>query len=264
MNASPSAPWRIGTVPYLVAKPLTLRLAEHPEVELIEAPPVTLANMLRAEELDIALASSVLALDDPPLHMWPEGPVIACDGPIRSVLLFLAPHCPTPGHIQSWSPDPHSRTGRKLSAWLMQNSWSCADVACFERPADANPFHFAKSQEVDAVQIIGDPALQARERFPNWTMIDLGQAWKDATTLPFVFAGWMTLHPFVPDPLAELLHQAAQQGLKMRRELAQQAAAEQPENRSFLEDYLCQDLHYRLPRRAIRECLERLASPATT
>ena len=83
--------WRIGTVPYRVAQPLTLGLAEDSRVELTVAPPAQLATMLRAGELDVALASSVLSVGENALPIWRAGPVIASAGPVRSVLLMVRP-----------------------------------------------------------------------------------------------------------------------------------------------------------------------------
>src|SRR3954462_3382388 len=46
--------------------------------------------------------------------------------------------------------------------------------------------------EADAGVLIGDPALRAMYEAPRLglTVTDLGQAWRDWTGLPMVFAGW--------------------------------------------------------------------------
>ena len=77
---------RIGTVPFLVARPISFGLDQHAELQLTVAPPAELGRLLRAGELDLALASSVLTLEHPELKFWTEGPVIAARGSVRSVL----------------------------------------------------------------------------------------------------------------------------------------------------------------------------------
>ncbi|HZJ72809.1 MAG TPA: MqnA/MqnD/SBP family protein, partial [Planctomycetota bacterium] len=83
-----SAPMRLGSVPYLNARPLVADLADAPGVALHEAPPSELARELRAGRLDAALASAVELLREPPLG-WIAGPAIASRGPVASILLFV-------------------------------------------------------------------------------------------------------------------------------------------------------------------------------
>lgn len=248
--------WRVGTVPYLVARPLTFGLAEHAQVELIEAPPSLLASLLRSGDLEVALASSVLALEDPPLQMWTEGPVIASDGPIHSVLLFLAPGVADASSIRSWYADPFSRTGRRLTTWLMQNAWQNAGAKVLEVPPEGNAFALAIEKGVDAVQMIGDPALLAHQAYPDWTAIDLGSSWKTAAQIPFVFAGWMQRDGFEMGGLAEILQASAKAGLQKRKVLAQQAAAGDDAQEAFLTQYLCEDLLYELRPEEVLACLQ--------
>lgn len=241
-------------MPYLVARPLTWGLAQHPEVELVEAPPARLAQMLRQGELDVALASSVLALEEPPLPMWEEGPVIACDGPIRSVLLFLRPGLEDPKSLKNWAADPHSRTGQRLTRWLLEHAWDLQEAEAVDLEAGVDPF----ALKVDAVQLIGDPALDAVHQHPDWTVVDLGTAWKEATDLPFVFAGWMARPDFDRSGLAPILQQAAVDGLPQRAAMAVEAAGGDREEERFLQRYLLEDLRYGLDSSTIRICLERL------
>jgi len=246
-------------VPYLVARPLTWGLAEHPQVELVEAPPAQLAKMLRADALDTALASSVLALEDPPLDLWEEGPVIASDGPIHSVLLFLRPGLEDPKKIRSWAADPHSRTGQRLTRWLLTHAWQVDQAEAVALKEGADPFSLA----VDAVQLIGDPALEAARRQPDWTVVDLGLVWQQTTHLPFVFAGWMSLPGTDLEGLRPILQEAAALGLEHREPLAEEAAAGDPAQQAFLRRYLCEDLRYALEPKVIEACLERLSRDRT-
>lgn len=256
MKESSEVRWRVGTVPYLVARPLTFGLAEHPQIDLLEAPPSELASMLRSGTLDVALASSVLALGSAPLKMWADGPVIASDGPIHSVLLFLAPGVKSPSDVGRWYADPFSRTGRRLTAWLMKNAWNNESAEILEVPAGDDAFERAAAEGVDAVQLIGDPALLAHQANPHWTAVDLGSAWKEAARKPFVFAGWMQRKGFEVGALGEILEAAAKAGLQKRQVLAQQAAAGDDAQEAFLTQYLCEDLRYRLQPNEVLACLK--------
>ncbi|MDG2310576.1 MAG: hypothetical protein P8L98_08370 [Planctomycetota bacterium] len=176
--------YRIGTVPYQVAQPLTEGLADHCDVDLTIATPAVLAEMLANDELDCALASSVLSLGDSDLHIWADGPVIASVGAIKSVLLMLRPGCDSLSDVKRWSADPSSRTGRALAEVVLRQSKIEAQMV----EGDCkDPF----AADVDAVQIIGDPALEAVAKHTDWTVVDLGTEWQRLTNLPFVFAGWL-------------------------------------------------------------------------
>lgn len=248
--------WRVGTVPYLVARPLTYGLADHPQIDLVEAPPSELAVLLHAGKLDVALASSVLALGETPLKMWTQGPVIASDGPIHSVLLFLAPGIEHPKDVRRWYADPFSRTGRRLTSWLMKRAWQNDSAECLEVPEGVDAFDHAIATQVDAVQLIGDPAILAHQANPQWKAIDLGCAWKETAQKPFVFAGWMQRKGFQVGPLGSILEAAAEIGLGKRQVFAQQAAAGDDAQEAFLTQYLCEDLRYKLRPAEVIACLE--------
>ncbi len=240
---------RVGTVPFLVARPLVAGLDDAPDVALTVAPPSDLARGLLAGELDVALASSVLHVAPPHLPLWREGPVIACDGPVRSVLLLLAPGVASPREVRRWLPDPASRTANALTELLLREAWQAESVRLPppSRPGEAGP-EAAAAAGADAAVLIGDAALRAPAEFPEWTVVDLGLAWKDLTALPFVFAGWLGPPGSDPSRHAAVLAEAADRGLRRRRELAEEAARTGGHalGRSFLVDYLTRDVRYRL------------------
>lgn len=238
---------RIGTVPYLVARPLTWGLAERRDVELVLAPPAELVRRLADGRLDVALASSILAVEDPRFRLWQEGPVIASEGPIRSVIVLARPGL-TPPQIRSVVLDPHSRTGQALARIVLRDlhgaAWSPRAVA-----APASPFEAG----ADAVQLIGDPALAAAAARPAWTRIDLGEDWWRLTGLPFVFAGWIGRPGFDPAEATPFLGPAAEAGLARRAELAAEGVPGVALD--FLRSYLEEDLRYFLPAQRLRAAL---------
>src|SRR6266699_749145 len=82
MSANEPKKFRIGSVPYLNAAPLTRDLGE----ELVFATPAKLAEMLRRDELDAALVSIVEPLLNDRYDIL-DGIAIASLGEVRSVFL---------------------------------------------------------------------------------------------------------------------------------------------------------------------------------
>ncbi len=242
---------RIGTVPLLVARPLTAGLANRDDVELIEAMPTDLVRMLRRNEVDVALASSILSLDPENFPFWHEGPVIASQGPVRSVLLLLRPGC-EPKDVKRMALDPASRTGRSLAKIILRDHFGaepkleeCSPAAALNKE---NP-------SFDAVQIIGDLALKLAHRNPERKLLDLGGTWQELTRLPFVYAGWIGRKGFHPSEAAHILQAAAVEGLAQRRSIAEQGAPELGLPLDYLSRYLCHDLSYTLSADLVRSAL---------
>ncbi len=249
--------WRVGTVPYLVAQPLTDGLLDHDQIDLVVAPPAELAEGLRCGYLDVALASSAITLGASELSFWHEGPVIASDGPIRSVLLFLRPGIDDLSGVNSWYADPHSRTGRALAGIVLAGNGAINAVR-HEVPGD-DPFGDALAFGVDAVQLIGDPAILATSVQPDWKVIDLGVSWQQLTRLPFVFAGWILRPEFELGGLESCLTDAATRGMATREAMAAAAAGSFGKDEEFFRRYLLDDLCYQLPTATIRESLDAFA-----
>lgn len=252
---------RIGTVPYLVARPLTAALENQSGVEILEAPPATLATYLDEGRVDVALASSILALERTDLLFWEDGPVIASDGPIRSVLLFLRPDLQDPGQVRSFVPDPHSRTGRSLARIVLRDLFG-ATFEEYSMGKGQSPFN----TRADGVQLIGDPAIRACAEHPHWKPVDLGETWRRLTRLPFVYAGWIGRPGFSPQNAASILETAAKEGLENRKSWIEEGVRHFGYPREFVNHYLNEDLCYRLPpgqvRAALNEFQRRLELPS--
>lgn len=242
--------FRIGTVPFLVARPLAWDLDLHPEVELVHAPPAELGRMLRAGELDVALASSVLASDYPELKFWHEGPVIASRGPVRSVLVLIRPGVQA-SQVRSLALDPASRSGRALAQVILREAHHAAPLC-----AEVDPEFALNGSEFDAVQMIGDRALQLSQRFADWQILDLGEEWLKWTALPFVFAGWIARDGFDIEQVASILQASSVEGLDLRASLIPEAVELLHHDEDFIQRYLFEDLVYTLPPHEVRNALE--------
>lgn len=193
---TPGSP--LGSVPYLNARPLLWGLTAR------LAPPSQLAQWLRAGEVEAALVPIAEAIENP-VYWLVDGVAIGCDGPVYSVILSLQKPV---AEIQTVALDAASRTSVRLMQWLLERHYGLA------------PTYVPDGTPADAQLRIGDPAIAFRQAHPDHPVLDLGEAWKQATGLPFVFATWALR---APNPaLAGRLRQAAQEGLTRRHEIAQE------------------------------------------
>ena len=240
---------RIGTVPFLVARPISFGLDQHAELQLTVAPPAELGRLLRAGELDLALASSVLTLEHPELKFWTEGPVIAARGSVRSVLVLLRPGIEA-AEVRSLALDPASRSGRALARVILREVHGA-------RPAlhELDPEQALQEQRCDAVQIIGDRALQLAQRFPDWKLLDLGETWTNWTGLPFVFAGWIARPGFDVEQVASILRRSAVEGMAKREAMIPDGVRIFGRDSAFVRRYLFEDLVSSLPPHEVRAAL---------
>lgn len=210
---------RLGSVSYLNAKPLLYGL----EARL--ATPAVLAGWLRAGEVDAALVPVVEVMENP-VYWLVDGLGIGCLGPVYSV--FLALRKPL-GEVRRVALDPASRTSVRLTRWLLEQHHGL--------PVE----YVDRGEAADAQLLIGDPAIAFRHANPEVPLLDLGEAWREATGLPFVFAVWALRAPDAE--LAERLRAAARKGLAARTEIARQP---------WELEYLTQHIRYELgePERA--------------
>lgn len=194
---------RIGSVPYLNARPLTDAISDH----LVFDVPSELAARFRCGELDAALLPVYEAIDLGAATVA-DGVAIACDGEVYSVI--LATREPV-GSLQSVALDPASRTSSHLLQCLFAEYFG-KEVEWTDGPTD----------DRQARLIIGDPAIEFRRQHSRagWEFIDLGAEWKRWTELPFVFACWV-FRPGLenPETLAASLREVKRRGVLNVREI---------------------------------------------
>jgi len=168
---------RVGRLPYLNALPFGGPFAGA-EPQWVTDVPRRLGALAAEGSLDAGLLASrdALALADRFQPLADLG--IACCGPVQSVLLFSRrPVRELEGATVSLTGE--SRTSRALLRILLSEAF-CLDV----RYVDAGPV-------ADACLAIGDAALTlaAAQHWPF--ILDLGEAWRQFTGLPFVYAQWV-------------------------------------------------------------------------
>ena len=209
---------RLGDVPYLNTKPLTLSLEGREGVELRVHPPSRLSDMLREGSLDGALVSS-FALFHHPGSRYVPGVGIASRGPVESIQLY----CRRPADaLQRVGLDAWSLAGANLARVLLKRRWGAEPEFV---PIDPlNPPRGDKA--LDAFLLIGDNAL--REPPGEHYVLDLGEEWTAFTGLPFVYALWVFRPGAGDERAARLLQEAKAQGLARLEEILARARGTHP------------------------------------
>lgn len=229
---------RIGGVTYLNAWPVLygLMLGREP-AQLRMAYPAVLARRLAQRECDLALAPvATLALR--PGFELVRSICLGADGAVTSVLIVA--HRPIED-LDTLLLDSHSGTSVILAQLIASHlrggrpiTVRAADHAIMERDV----------QGATGTVVIGDRALELREAYPH--VIDLGEAWKQWTGLPFVFAGWIAQRGVLDDALVALLERSLAHGLSCRREIAHLWASQHGGDPVFVEHYLTHHMRYRM------------------
>ncbi len=171
----PAAPPKLACVAYLNAKPLLFGLDRPVHLDV----PSRLLERLADGREDVALLPVIdyQRLDD--AELLPVGG-IGCDGATLTVRLFSR----VPFYkVRRLAVDPDSHTSVALSRIVL--------AKMFDAWPDVVSLANVGNDPATARLLIGDKVvLDEPTGFPH--QLDLGQAWKDMTGLPFVFACWTT------------------------------------------------------------------------
>jgi len=182
---------RLGRIPWINCFPVYGALDRglvSSDAELVSGTAAELNDLLAAGELDVSVVSAVeYARNAAAYHLLPDL-AISCDGPVRSVALFSK----RPIHeldgatvLQTAS----SRTSVLLLDLLCRHRWRVRPKFATVRAESSDLAQLAGFPH-EAVLVIGDAALVLASEQRYRYMTDLGQAWKEWTGLPFVFAVW--------------------------------------------------------------------------
>lgn len=185
---------KIGRIPYINCYPVYGAIDRGRvslDAELVDGVPTDLNQKMAIGELDISVVSAVEYARDSGRYLLLPDLAISCDGPVRSVMLFSsrpASDLTSRNVIVSRS----SMTSVALLELLFENVWHSRPRFV---PGDAEVRDIVIDSPTDAEArlVIGDAALvlgsKHRQRYPY--AYDLGQAWKEWTGQPFVFAVWV-------------------------------------------------------------------------
>jgi chorismate dehydratase len=221
------APFRVGSVGYLNAVPLTRGLEE----EVHYTTPSKLAEMLRRDELDAALVSVVEVLFNDRYDIL-DGIAIASLGEVKSVL--LAHRRPLEQAREVYC-DTASLTSVELVRVLLAERGLKPEFKALAS------YDFAALP--DYALLIGDRALDLILGPHEHEIWDLGAAWYELTKLPFVYAVWALRRGVENAALKRQLREARDFGLDTLDAIIRSRT---DYDHDFCQDYLGWHIHYHL------------------
>jgi chorismate dehydratase len=184
MDAFEQIKVRIGVVNFFNASPLIEGISAIEGVELIPKVPSELVGCLERNEVDIALASSIdYQRCNCKLGIMPVG-VLSSDGESLTVKLCSRIPFDQVTHVHC---DSDSHTSIALLQIIMKEVFGNDPVRI---DTDIRSLRTCNSEWPDTVLIIGDKVITSGCDEEYEFSLDLGQAWKEKYSLPFVFAAW--------------------------------------------------------------------------
>jgi chorismate dehydratase len=225
--APDAPPFRIGSVQYLNAVPLTRGI----ESEIVFATPAQLAEILRHDELDAALVSLTEVLLNDRYDIL-DGIAIASLGEVYSVLLA---HKKPLSDAKEIFCDPASLTSVNLLKVLLAGKNLFPQFVPLE--------NYDAASEKDFVLLIGDRAIDFQRAPHAHEIFDLGWAWTEMTGLPFVYAVWALRRGIENKELRRKLREAKKFGMET---LDYTIETREEYDEDFRRDYFEWNIHYHL------------------
>jgi chorismate dehydratase len=230
---------RVSAVSYLNTWPLIWGFQHGPERGLFDFRfdlPAQCAAALESGEADIGLVPSA-ELDRLGLDFFPDVG-IACEGPVRSILLVS--RVPVES-IRTLAVDSGSRTSVALARIILGERYRCfPEVFAHEPTLDR------MLASAEAALVIGDPALRLEPAELGMTTLDLGEEWVQWTGLPMVFAVWAGRAEKLRGPARDAFVRSWQWGRDHIDEIVRRAADERGFPEALAREYLTRHIQYRL------------------
>ncbi len=179
---------RMGRISYLnvlpIYYPLEAGLIAH-EFELVSAPPAILNTMMAREELHISSISCLEYAKNPEQYYLIPDLSIGSRGPVMSVLLLST--CPVE-ELQGAEIliTGETATSVALLRLILQNKYGLKAHFTVGNVSQ----QLATGQKPKAFLAIGDEALRLRNHADYAYKLDLAEAWRQWTGLPFIFGLW--------------------------------------------------------------------------
>jgi chorismate dehydratase len=148
--------------------------------------------------------------------------------------------------VQRLALDTSSRTSAALARILCEHKWGIRPVFT---PAD--PDLSAMLASNDAALIIGDTAFEIEAARLGAEKVDLGEAWKEMTGLPFVYAVWAGWPDALDREQVSTLQEARARGEREVCELAHEIGAGDARQERRTLEYLRDTLRYGLGEREV-------------
>jgi chorismate dehydratase len=229
----------VSAVSYLNTWPLVWGFLHGPQKGIFDFRfdlPVHCAEALRDGKANIGLLPCA-ELDPLGLDFLPDLG-IACEGPVRSILLISRKPF---REIRTLAVDSGSRTSVALGRILLGELYGC-------RPAltPLAPYLDEMLVDKDAALIIGDAALHLDPDALPYRMLDLGAEWVKWTGLPMVFAVWAGRSALLTCEVAEAFRASYDWGRGHLEDMVAQASAERGFPRDLARQYFTRHIAYRL------------------
>ena len=195
----PDSPLTIAAVRYLNTTPLIHSLDQWTGCRVVTHPPAEIAPLVLDGSADLGLISIIDAARHPGKLTLVPGSMIGCDGPTLTVRVFSKL---PPTQIIRVHADTESHTSVVL-ADLVLSGLHGVNAEFVAR--DVNTLDFNAPDAPETILIIGDKVITnapSQDLYPH--QIDLGEAWKSMTNLPFVYAAWMCRTEHASDPRIHL------------------------------------------------------------
>lgn len=222
---------RIGSVSFLNAKPLIYGLEEAGGLDLNLEVPSRLLDGMMAGRFDVALLPVIDYQRMPGLRLLTSGG-IGSDGPTLTVRIFS----PVPvEQITTLACDTDSHTSVALARILLGERFGI-------RP-EFVPLDSVHRHDRSARLLIGDKVV-CEEPLGLKHQLDLGEAWKLQTGLPFVFAAWMSRGGAPLGDLPGRLRRAKLQGLAHVEQIISRYAVPRGWPAEVARDYLTRHLQF--------------------
>lgn len=229
----------VSAVSYLNTWPLVWGFLHGPQRGIFDFRfdlPVHCAEALRDGKAEIGLLPCA-ELDRLGLDFLPDLG-IACDGPVRSILVISRKPF---GEIRTLAVDSSSRTSVALARIVLRERYGC-------RPAltPLAPYLDEMLVTNDAALIIGDPALHLDPAALPYQTLDLGAEWVEWTGLPMVFAVWAGRTESLTKHAAEAFLASHQWACEHVDEMVDRASAERGFPKDLARSYFTHHIVYRL------------------
>jgi chorismate dehydratase len=211
-------------VKYLNARPLIHGW----EGKVVLDHPSALCAQLAAATLDVALVSSFEFLRNP-IYRIVDTVSISSDGPVYSVVLAYRGKL---ADVKEIALDPASQTSGNL-------------LRCLLDEISLTPRIVSTASKESAKLLIGDQAIRFRQRFTgDFHFWDLGEQWRQAVRLPFVYALWL-IRPEVENAgvIANRLRGLRDRNISQLDELI---AREKEFDRAFCDRYYREHIRFNL------------------
>lgn len=179
---------RLGKIGYLNVLPIYQPIESgrfDGDFDIVSGPPAQLNELMARGELDVSATSSIEYARHPERYWLVPDLAIGSRGPVQSVLLLS--RVPVE-ELQDREILVSSQT--HTSAALLTVLFRHWDIAPRYVTGDATST-LTSGERPQAILAIGDEALNLRYHPDYPVRVDLGEAWRKLTGLPFIFGVWV-------------------------------------------------------------------------